>query len=110
MIRDPLIYLGHILDSATAIAEYISGVKKAEFMHDPKLRDAVIRRLEIIGEATKRITEEIKERDKSIPWKQMAGLRDILIHDYAFVDPETVWTVAKHDVPKLAKRIAVLLK
>lgn len=109
MKRDPNVYLGHIFDCGTVIGDYLQGIKKFDFMRDIKLQDAVVRRLEIIGEATKRLTDDIRERDESIPWKQVAGLRDILIHDYAFVDPETVWMIAKRDVPKLTKRIAIII-
>jgi uncharacterized protein with HEPN domain len=91
------------------IEAYLAGVKKPQFMKNQQIQDAVIRRLEIIGEATKRLTAEIRKQDETIPWKQMAGLRDILIHDYALVDPETVWTIAKRDIPKLTKSIRRLL-
>ena len=99
-----------MLDCALAIESYLVGVRKTSFAKDSKLQDAVIRRLEVIGEAAKRVTEKVRESDASIPWKKICGLRDILIHDYAFVDMNTVWDVAKHGVPKLKKSILALLR
>ena len=68
-----------------------------------------MRRLEIIGEATKRLTPEVRNRDAQIPWREIAGMRDILIHEYFAVDLELVWKTIKRDVPKLVKRIKLLL-
>ena len=110
MKKDPTVYLGHMLDSVLAVESYLVGVRKPSFMKDQKLQDAVVRRLEIIGEAAKRVTEKVRESDASIPWKQICGMRDVLVHDYAFVDMNVVWPVAKREIPKLKKSIQALIK
>lgn len=109
MKKDPMVYLGHVYDGTVVIAEYVHGLTKPKFLKDHKTQDAVIRRLEIIGEATKHLTEETRQKDRTIPWKQICGLRDILIHDYAFVDMDVVWKVVRQDIPKLRKSIAALV-
>ena len=108
-MKEATIYLEHILESAEAVAEHIQGLTKQDFLKSRKAQDAVLRRLEIIGEATKRLTPEVRNRDAQIPWREIAGMRDILIHEYFAVDLELVWKTIKRDVPKLVKRIKLLL-
>ncbi len=92
------------------IQGYIHGITKKQFLASSEKRDAVIRRFEIIGEATKRLTEEIRRHDTSIPWKKIAGMRDILIHEYFAIDVEFVWKTAKYDLPTFITRVKKLLK
>ena len=86
MKKDPLIFLEHILESIKDIEEYVRGTTREEFMNSKKTQDAVIRRIEIIGEAAKNVPEDIKKHHPDIPWKRMSGMRDILIHGYFGVD------------------------
>ena len=108
MSRDQL-YLRHVLD-AIAKAERYATVGYDEFMDASHWQDAAIRQLEIIGEAVKRLSPEIVKRRPDIPWRRIAGMRDVLIHDYMGVDLEAVWQVTQDDLPKLRQAIEELLR
>lgn len=102
--RDPSAYLKHILDSIEAIEEYLDGVDKTEFSNNSLLRDGVVRQLEIIGEAVKNLPEPIRSDYPDVPWADIAGTRDKLIHGYFSVDVDTVWITAQRDLDPSKKR------
>ena len=108
MKKDPRIYLAQILERIDRILQYTSGGKEA-FLSDPLIQDAVIRNLEVIGEATKRIPQEDKMRHPAIPWKGFAGLRDILIHQYEGVDLARIWLIVERDLSGLRNAIGSIL-
>lgn len=100
-MKDDRIYIEHILNSIERIQSYISDKEQFEFNYDFILQDAVVRQLEIIGEATKRISQGFRNTHEEIPWQDMAGMRDILIHDYIDIDFDIVWKTAPESIPKL---------
>jgi uncharacterized protein with HEPN domain len=99
------LYLDHIRDAIGMIETYTLGKTRKEFMQTPMMRDAVIRQLEIVGEATKKISRATRKKHPSVPWKDMAGMRDKLIHEYFGVDLGAVWDTATKDLPVLKKQI-----
>jgi len=96
-----MLFIQHILESIEFINEYVKNINMKEFLLSTKIQDGVIRRLEIIGEATKKLSLSFRERYPEIPWKLMAGMRDILIHEYFGVDNVLVWNTIKNDLPIL---------
>lgn len=108
-MKDERVYLGHIRDAMNDIEQYTSGGRDA-FMAERMRQDAVIRKLEIIGEAVKRLSDATKDRRREIPWKQIAGMRDRLTHDYFGVDLALVWRVVERDLPALQVAVMTLLR
>jgi len=100
-MKDDRIYIEHILQSIERIQSYISGKDQETFSNDSITQDAVVRQLEIIGEATKRISKELRKNNSDMPWDDMAGMRDVLIHDYIDVDLNIVWKTASESIPGL---------
>lgn len=109
MHKDDIVYLEHILDRANKIIQFTQGMTESDFLDDEKTQSAVIRELEVIGEATKRISDNYKNSHTEIPWKLMSGMRDVLIHDYEGVDPYTVWDTIQQNIPILIEQIKKLL-
>jgi uncharacterized protein with HEPN domain len=109
MKKDPEVFLRHILSAALDIENHIRKIALNAFLDDLKTQDAVIRKLEIIGEAVRNLPSSFRERHANIPWREIAGMRDKLAHDYFGVDLFTVWNMAGHDVPLLKRQIHKIL-
>jgi len=107
-VKDDRVYLRHILEALNAIAEYTTDGKEA-FFQRRLVQDGVIRNLEIIGEAAKNVSTALRDANPDIPWQKIAGLRDVLIHQYFGVDLEAVWQMVEHRLPTLKTRILSLL-
>ncbi len=104
-MKDDLIYIEHILQAINKIIEYTKDISQFEFNKNEMIQDAVIRNIEIIGEATKNISNDLKSVHYNIPWKEMAGMRDKLIHDYMGTDVEVIWKTIEKDIPFLQSLI-----
>ncbi len=104
------IYLKHILDAVTHIQSFLSGITKEDFQKNLLIQSAVIRQLEIVGEAVKNLSSEFKKIHKHIPWKDIAGLRDKLIHQYFGVDISLIWEVCQKEIPELRKGVSDILQ
>ncbi|PAU93185.1 hypothetical protein CK503_13580 [Aliifodinibius salipaludis] len=103
------VYLSNILDAIDRILDYTEGISQKEFKENNMIQDAVVRNFEIIGEATKNISSDLRDENKHIPWKNMAGMRDKLIHNYMGVDLDAVWNTIHDILPSLRKDISDLL-
>jgi uncharacterized protein with HEPN domain len=101
------LYLGHIVECIERIEEY-AAPGRDHFMANHQTQDAVIRNFEIIGEAVKRLSDQALDRTQDIPWHQIAGFRDVLIHGYMDVDLTQVWNVVEHYLPNLKKAVHYL--
>ncbi len=108
--RDYRDYLEDVLDPIIEIEQFIGEMEFEAFAEDKKTINAVIRSIEVIGEAAKNIPESVKRKHTSIPWKAMAGMRDKMIHEYFGVDIEILWVTATEDVPALKPMIQDILK
>ncbi|MBW2975436.1 DUF86 domain-containing protein [Candidatus Woesearchaeota archaeon] len=104
-MKDETVYIEHILDAIKKIEAYIAKTTKERFMEKTLIQDAVIRQIEIIGEASKLISDETRKKSPATPWKDIAGMRDKLIHGYFGVDLDAVWKTVKKDIPSLKKDI-----
>lgn len=103
--RDPAILLDDIRRAIDKIAKYTSGLSKQSFISNEMVVDAVVRNLEVIGEAAKRLPESFQNKHPEIPWRQIAGLRNRIVHHYFGLDLEIVWNVISSDLKDLAKRL-----
>lgn len=108
--REFLDYLADIQEASQNISQFISEMAWEEFAQDQKTIYAVVRAFEIIGEAAKKVPLSVQKRHPNVPWKQMAGMRDKLIHEYFGVNYEVLWKTAQEDIPPVQKLIAMVLE
>ncbi|MBI3442562.1 MAG: DUF86 domain-containing protein [Candidatus Sungbacteria bacterium] len=109
MVKDPKLFLKHILGGVGQIEEYVRDISKEKFLASPQIQDAVMRRLAIIGEATKNLPSDLREKYAQIPWNNIAGMRDMLIHEYFGVDMELVWNTIQKDLPVFKAHVENIL-
>jgi|SRR3989344_2226982 len=110
MKKDEHIFVHHILNSIKNIEEDTNNFTKEEFFRARTIQDAVIRNIEIIGEACKNLPSEYKKKHKNIPWNDIIGMRDKLIHGYFGVDLKIVWNVVTTELPKLKQQLKEIIK
>ncbi len=103
--RDWRLFLKDIRDCTARVIDYVGFMSREEFFHDPKTVDAVMRNLAIIGEAAKKIPADARRKYPSVEWKKMAGLRDIVVHDYFGIDEDIIWDVVSVRIPELKRQL-----
>lgn len=108
-MKDERLYLVQMLERAERIFEYTEN-GRAEFLSDRKTQDAVLRSFEVMGEAAKRLPSAVRDQAPEIPWKRIAGFRDVLIHQYEGVDFDEVWKRVSEDLPLLVRSLEALLR
>lgn len=107
-MRSPALYLSEMLAAISSIKDFTYGMDRETFLEDEKTKSAVVRQFEIIGEAAKSIPEDIRSLDPDIPWNNIAGMRDRLIHAYFNVDYDLVWDTLETELPVLESKIEIL--
>ena len=107
-MRDDKLYLIHMNECISRIEEYASGGRN-EFFADKKTQDAVLRNLQLLAESSKRLAENLKEQHPEVDWKGIAGIRNVLVHDYPGVNLARVWEIVEADLPDLKERIRSIL-
>jgi uncharacterized protein with HEPN domain len=108
--RDDSVYLRHIVDAILQIEQYLLGMSIDVYTDNRMLQDAVVRQLEIVGEASGNLSKEFCNQHPEVPWGQIVAMRNRIAHDYINVDMEIVWDVVQQDLPPLKSRIAAILK
>ena len=106
--RDPDLLVQDMLDATRKIELYTAGVDRAAFLQDEKTIDAVVRNLEVLGEAARQLPDDFTSRHTDIPWNQIAGLRNRIVHDYFGLDLEIIWQIIQHDLPPLKAQLEKL--
>lgn len=109
MSRDDA-YLFDILESARAALEYARGKTKDEFLKNPLLQDAIVRRLEIIGEAAGRVSTATQEKHAHLPWQAVKGTRNRVVHEYDSIQLDIIWDILQKDLPSLVKQLEKIVK
>ncbi len=109
-MRDTLLYLSDMLQSAERILLYANGLTQDQFAHDMKTLDAIIRNLQIIGEAANRVPKEVQQKYPIIAWREIIGFRNVIVHSYFGIDTDLVWEIVKRDVPQLIQQLKRVIK
>jgi uncharacterized protein with HEPN domain len=101
-------YLDDMIEAAGLVIEFARGFDMATFSVDRRTRDAVIRNLEVLGEAAKKLTDDVRSMDDTIPWRRIMGMRDVLAHDYFGIDDHILWDVVSVEIPRLLLQLTAL--
>lgn len=109
MSRRETLYLDDIRESCEKVLRFTKGMTYKDFVHDELHFDAVLRNLEIIGEAVKNISEKTRQKYPQIKWRKIAGFRDIVAHEYFGVNEETIWDIVEHEIPDLLATVKTML-
>jgi uncharacterized protein with HEPN domain len=108
MQKSDLAYTDHIINCIKKIRKFVKGIDKKEFAKNELIQDAIIRNFEVIGEASKKISPDFKKVYNNIPWKEISGMRDKLIHDYLGIDIDVIWKTIEQDLQVLQKELKKL--
>ena len=108
MTREPSVFIEHILESIDFIEKYAEEKTEVDFSRDTQLQDAVLHRLTIIGEAVKNVPDAVKKKNSDIPWRKIAGIKDVLVHHYFGIDLGAIWMVVQKDIPELKAKLHVM--
>jgi uncharacterized protein with HEPN domain len=108
-MKDDTVYLRHILDSIKSIVKYLEGISFETYMKDELIQDGVIRRLEIIGEASRNTSQDFREQYSEIPWSQIISLRNRIVHAYFNINLNTIWTIVQDELPILKQNVENIL-
>ncbi len=109
-MKDPMVFVLHMQDAINLIQEFCKDASREEFFSDKLLQSAVVRQIEIIGEAAKNVPLEFRNKYPAVPWKDIAGMRDKIIHHYFDLDLEKVWMVVQKDLLELKKLLDKIIK
>lgn len=107
-MKDDFLYISHILEAISDIKQFTAGMDKNQFLGNKLVKHAIIRNIEIIGEASKQLSKEFMDMQKGIPWKDMIKMRDKAIHFYFGINYDIVWEVIERDIPELEKKLKAL--
>lgn len=110
MPRSDVLYLYHMVEAARRIADRVGGLTQDQFKAQDDLRDAIVYRIQVIGEAASKISQAFREAHPEVEWQRIIGMRNRIVHDYMNVDYDVVWQVAKHDVQRLIVVLEPLLR
>jgi len=105
MTRDVRLYINDMLEALEKIEEYTENVSEDDFFEDTQLQDAIVRRIEILGESVKHIPQDIRDKYPEIPWRQISGMRDILTHEYFGINMSKVWKAITEDNPEIKENV-----
>lgn len=109
-MKDDRLYLIHISERIERIEYYTQGTNKQAFMGSTLLQDAIIRNLQVLAESAQRLSDNIKETESGIDWFEIAGFRNVLVHDYLGIDIERVWNILEKDLPALKEAVSRMLE
>ncbi|KKQ75378.1 MAG: hypothetical protein US96_C0012G0007 [Candidatus Woesebacteria bacterium GW2011_GWB1_38_5b] len=107
--KDDILYLNHVIKACEEIASFIKSINKEQFLHDSLIQNAVLHQLSILGEALNNTSNQFKTNHSEIPWREIVGMRNIVIHDYDRVNVEVVWNTVSRDIPQLKLQIKEIL-
>lgn len=108
--RNDAVYLQHLLDAVERIEQYTAGMTEQQFLQNSLVQDAVVRQLEIIGEASRNLSDELCQKHSQVPWTKIVGMRNRIVHAYFDVDLTIVWEVIQRDLPDLKAQVHLILQ
>jgi len=109
MKKDDEVYVGHMLDTARKARSFVEGIEREDYDQDEQLRISLAHLLQVIGEAARRVSETFRAENTELPWKQIVGMRNKVVHDYMYIDEDVVWETVIDDLPILIAQLETLM-